>query len=160
MNTRRFVHVCTCGFFASLYLLTQSHGQERGATKVVLETEQEKLQGTWFLVKLESRRLDKAIEGDGTERFVFAGTTVTILKGEEKEESGSFRLDPTKRPPEIDFTYEDGKEKETRLGIYELRQNALKICIAKDPDPKSKTLPRPKSFQRNRSNFIYYLKRK
>jgi uncharacterized protein (TIGR03067 family) len=53
----------------------------------------------------------------------------------------SFTLDPTKNPKWIDVTYTDGERKgESSLGIYELKDDSLKICM-------SRSTTRPMEFE-------------
>ncbi len=104
-----------------------------------------KLQGTWtvdpatFKGVEETPAIKEARAELAAMRFVFAGDTLTIRsrpgpppfeKG--REETSTFRLDPTKKPKEIDLS-------DNARGIYELDGDTLKVCW----DHKGKENGRP-----------------
>ena len=64
-------------------------------------------------------------------RLVFAGTKLTVQDGK-KSMDGSFKIDPAKKPRQIDLNLE-GK---TIEGIYAFRDGKLKICINEPGQPR------------------------
>ncbi|HEV2948380.1 MAG TPA: TIGR03067 domain-containing protein [Gemmataceae bacterium] len=103
-----------------------------------VKTETNKLQGTWRVV--EAERDGVKAPGDETKKItlVIKGDKLTAKrtenagKPEEKNYEMSFTLDPTKNPKWIDVTYTDGERKgESSLGIYELKDDSLKICMSR-----------------------------
>ena len=50
----------------------------------------------------------------------------------EKGTEGTYRLDPTKSPRQIDFTF-SGEVQMIALGIYQLDGDKLKLCLCVDP---------------------------
>src|SRR5260370_30815143 len=103
-----------------------------------VKTETKNLQGTWSVVSAEReggkvsddeiKKTTLVIKGDK----LIARKTENTPKPEEKIIEMSFTLDPTKNPKWIDVTYTDGERKgESSLGIYELKDDSLKICMSR-----------------------------
>jgi uncharacterized protein (TIGR03067 family) len=93
--------------------------------------DKEKLAGKWTIVSVthDGKEDDKAKE-EGT--ATFEGDELTIHLGG-KDHKGTFKIDPDKKPKEIDITPGDGPEKDKVLqGIYSLDKDELKICITHD----------------------------
>jgi len=97
------------------------------------------MQGTWALVSAmqdgnpladdKVKQTTIVIKGD---TFCFPGLAEDVTA-----RAGTFTLDATKKPKEMDST---SSEKETMLGIYELERDSYKVCFA----PAGK--PRPTEF--------------
>ena len=106
----------------------------------------DKLRGTWLTVSLvnDGKTLvdEKALSPKGpTTNLVYDGNTWMIKVGDKTVASGSFKIDATKMPREIDIMDESGvKNDKTKLGIYELDGDTYKYCLA----PAGK--PRPTEF--------------
>src|SRR2546421_313304 len=88
----------------------------------VVKKEKAKLAGAWVVESMEM--MGKKVESSVGDTFTFAGDKVTF-KTKLKEEPETYKLDPGKKPREIDF-----KSKETILGIYELDGDTLKLCVS------------------------------
>ncbi len=103
------------------------------------KTEQKRIQGEWELVSLErdgTKASEKVVKSfrrkiDGNKY------TVTIQKGGDTQTvTGTFRLDPTKKPKAIDVrTMVNGEEKMV-LGIYELKGDTQRICMGPVDGPR------------------------
>jgi RNA polymerase sigma factor (sigma-70 family) len=93
------------------------------------KSDKDALQGAWVAVSAEEGG-NKAPEDKLKDiELVFSGDKVTLpIKGESKEVG--FKLDPTKKPKQIDFIF---SKTETAEGIYELDGDKLTLCITK-PD--------------------------
>ncbi|HMF14628.1 MAG TPA: TIGR03067 domain-containing protein [Gemmataceae bacterium] len=90
----------------------------------------ELFQGTWALVSAIHDGRKSAPEKIKTVKLTFSGEKLTV-HGEKGMES-AFKLDPSKKPKEIDVTPGDGPDRGKVLrGIYELMDEELKICIGK-----------------------------
>jgi uncharacterized protein (TIGR03067 family) len=65
-------------------------------------------------------------------RIIVKGTgTIVVLAGPFDEGYFGLKIDATKKPKIIDVTAEEGRAKgETRLGIYEVKGDVLRICQA------------------------------
>jgi uncharacterized protein (TIGR03067 family) len=116
-----------------------------------------KLQGTWEITDLivYGKKVDfKEIKGT---KFIFSQDKLTLQPPSDKLEvvvagTYSFKIDPKKKPAEVDLTPLDGKFKGvTSPGIYELKGNTLRWC--QSDDPKSKD--RPKDFTSPEKSSLY-----
>jgi uncharacterized protein (TIGR03067 family) len=97
-----------------------------GAAKVAAELK--KLQGTWLCTSFEKAGVKK--EGEGNEEQIkIEGEAFSIWHGGHVEEKGKIKLDPSKKPTEIDFEFQEGKhEGKTNLAIYAWDGASLKLC--------------------------------
>jgi len=86
--------------------------------------DKEKLQGTWQVVGGEEQgeKIADAKLKMADMRFIIDGDKIRKEKGK----GGTFKLDPTKKPKEIDLS----DDKETVKGIYSLDGDTLKFCVA------------------------------
>ncbi|HEV3163008.1 MAG TPA: DUF5004 domain-containing protein [Isosphaeraceae bacterium] len=89
--------------------------------------DQEKLQGTWTMSKLER---------DGEDLLQQAGAVEVVFKDDTYKNdfvAAKFKLDPSKTPKAIDVTYTEGNAVgQTFKGIYKLDGDTLTICRAND----------------------------
>lgn len=100
------------------------------APKDEAKKDKEKLQGTWKALTAQRRG-----ESDPTaeeHRLIFSGDEFTVKKGDETMIKGKFKIDPSKKPKEIDMeiieTKRDSLKGKAALGIYELEGDTLKWC--------------------------------
>ncbi len=122
-----------------------------------------KLQGTWEVAELIAygKKVDsKVILGT---KFVFAKDKLTILPAsanpaEFDKRSFSFKIEPTKKPAEIDLTALDGEHKgAVSPGIYEIQGDTLRWC--QPDDPKSKDRPKQFASPEKSDLYLFTLKR-
>jgi uncharacterized protein (TIGR03067 family) len=67
----------------------------------------------------------------GGAQLIFSGEKYTIKLGGKVTETGTFSIDPSKKPKTIDLTPTEGGEKgKKEQGIYELTGDDLKIAVA------------------------------
>ncbi len=96
--------------------------------------ELDRLQGTWTMIALE-------VDGKPIAEDKLADTTLTI-KGDRyitrvKDQSfeTAIKLNPAKKPAEIDMTFLDGENKDkTALGIYRIDGDTFKMCRTRLPE--------------------------
>jgi len=99
------------------------------------KTDLDRFQGTWYLIAaVEDGKVlpqDKVKQ----ETIVFKGDTFRFPGSAEDatSKSGTFKLDETKTPKEIDSTSTD---KVVMLGIYRMDDNGYKICFAPPGKPR------------------------
>jgi len=96
--------------------------------KDAAEKEAKRLEGAWVVTSAQKdgQPLDR-IKGN---KLVIAGPRFTI-KTKTIELEGSFRLDPAKKPKQIDFLHEkEFLRDKTWKAIYSLEGDELKICYA------------------------------
>jgi uncharacterized protein (TIGR03067 family) len=106
------------------------------------QIDKRKLQGTWKVIAAEAAgEVAPAKEIEDME-IIFTGDNIKVREGGKVKERFTFKIDPDKTPPAIDFTFTEGKKKgRTDRGIYRLDGNNLKICIQEDAAG-----PRPAEF--------------
>jgi uncharacterized protein (TIGR03067 family) len=113
-----------CG---GLALVSSSVGGEKDKQK-------DKLEGTW---KVEATVNDGKEEADAKEHtLIMAGTTFEVKKGDDTLFKGSIKTNAAKKPHGIDFTFTDGPDDlkgKTVKGIYEVKGDSLRLCVAADP---------------------------
>jgi len=93
--------------------------------------DEEKLQGTWVAVSSEYDG-KKAPEKFRECKAVIKDDTYTLIMGGHRLAS-KFTVDPKKKPKAIDITFDVANvpgRKGTKLGIYELDGDTLKVCTS------------------------------
>jgi RNA polymerase sigma factor (sigma-70 family) len=87
--------------------------------------DEEKILGTWVPVS-EERAGEKKVEEQlkGLQLIFAAGGQITQKQGE-REEGGTYKLDPTKRPREIDVSADN----KMLPGIYKIEGDTLTVCV-------------------------------
>jgi len=124
-------------------LLIAAEGPRKDAP---LKNDLDKLRGTWLTVSLVSNGKtlvdEKAPPKEAaTTKLAYDGNKWMVKVGDKTVASGTFKIDSTKKPKEIDIMDESGmKNDKTKLGIYELDGDTYKYCLA----PAGK--PRPAEF--------------
>lgn len=141
--------VCTIGFF--ILALAGCRAFAGGADDAKM------LEGTWEIEDLIAygKKVDvNTIKGT---KFIFAKDKLTIQPPNDKLEefvprNFSFKLDPSKKPAEVELTVLDAKDKGLKsVGIYELKDKTLRWCQS-DAD---KSPERPKDFTSPDKSPIY-----
>ena len=100
------------------------------------------LQGTWKVVAAEQ-------DGDPLDRIIGGTLTIkdnnfTIKTAGGTEMKGDLTLNPSKKPKHIDLAHQEGLLKDkTWQGIYELKDDTLKLCYAEADSEKE----RPSEFK-------------
>jgi uncharacterized protein (TIGR03067 family) len=111
----------------------------------------DKLQGTWTLVSAKADGADLPKELAAKLKLVIDKDKFSI-KNDDSEESATVTLDPGQKPPTIDI--KPAKEDAVK-GIYELKDDELKLCWAKAGKE------RPKGFESKEGSgeILFVLKR-
>jgi uncharacterized protein (TIGR03067 family) len=105
-----------------------------------------RLQGTWVTVSLVNDGKTPVDEKTPPKKgpitkLVYEGNKWLVKVGDKTVATGTFKVDPTKSPKEIDIMDESGMTNaRTKLAIYELDGDTYTYCIA----PAGK--PRPTEF--------------
>src|SRR5262245_59127791 len=99
--------------------------------------DQEKIQGTWALVSGE--RYGKPLPEEVVKhvKLIFSGNKLTTKTGDRLAE-GTFKLDPSKKPKEIDLDVEGNVGK----GIYQLDGDTLKLVHGEVGDARPREFPK------------------
>jgi len=92
------------------------------------------LQGSWYQVaeQFDGKNLSVARIDATAGKLIFQGEKYAFRSGRDTIEQGTFTVDPSKTPKTIDFISKSSglSEGGSRLGIYDLQENGLKVCIA------------------------------
>jgi uncharacterized protein (TIGR03067 family) len=96
-----------------------------------LEQDKKFLQGNWEVVSMiQGGKEIPGLNKEGKMIFTFDGDKVSVkLTGKTKEtykNDGVYKIDPSKTPRTIDMVDD---RKEPNLGIYELKENEIKLCM-------------------------------
>jgi uncharacterized protein (TIGR03067 family) len=94
------------------------------------------LQGEWKVEKVVDKGQELPNEVVGKMRFTIKGSD--IIPSDNPKDVATIKLDVAQKPAWLDLT---DRSKETMLGVYELKDDTLTICLAA---PKS---ARPKEFK-------------
>lgn len=98
-----------------------------------------KLTGTWKGVSVV--RDGKPIPKAEAYRLVVTGETYTLTGEGTEEIEGTHKVDPAKKPKEIDAVRTKGPNKgETLKGIYELTEDSFVVCFAAPGKDRPKEL--------------------
>ncbi|MBI1917379.1 MAG: TIGR03067 domain-containing protein [Planctomycetes bacterium] len=90
----------------------------------------DKIEGTWVVVS--ATRNGKTNDEIKDDKVTFKDGKLTI-KAKNKDETATYKVDPAKKPKEIDITHEGGK---TMQGIYVVEGDTLKVCFSKPDSPR------------------------
>jgi uncharacterized protein (TIGR03067 family) len=93
--------------------------------------DEQAIQGTWVVVSAENN--GKPADDIKGEKLILKDGKVTMTT-KNKEEKGTYKIDPTKKPKTIDLT-EEGKT-EPSPGIYALEGDTLKLCVSSKPSER------------------------
>jgi uncharacterized protein (TIGR03067 family) len=114
-----------------------------------VKTELAKLSGSW-IKEVDGRSYIFQFNG---EKFV----SVSVLPNETIVTVATIIIDPTRKPKHIDMTFSDGLGRavrlkgKTQLDIYELDEDALKLCI-----PRGQSRPEAFPSQENFEGGDYF----
>jgi uncharacterized protein (TIGR03067 family) len=115
----------------------------------VLQGKGEDLQGTWKPVEVELGGV-KLPEAAFASWRLELGVGTYRLQGAESPDSGTVKVDASKKPATIDVTGADGPNRgKTYPAIYELKDDTLRICY----DLSGKT--RPTEFKTAKQTKLY-----
>jgi uncharacterized protein (TIGR03067 family) len=110
--------------------------------KELIRKDQERLQGTWRIIAAESTGERVPSKDLGELFLIFDGDSIQVQEDKKKQDRYTFRLNPERKPKEIDFSYTKGPKKgRTDRAIYLFQGDRLTFCIQED-----ETQARPKDF--------------
>jgi uncharacterized protein (TIGR03067 family) len=127
------------------------------AKEQAIKKERKQYAGTWRVTSLEVDG-HKAADEDARKITVVNhedGRWIIQVDGKEINK-GTSEIDPTQKPRTIDFTSDEGPEKgKTFLGIYQIDENARKLCFA----PSGKDRPTEFSSNPGSGHFLVSFER-
>jgi uncharacterized protein (TIGR03067 family) len=90
------------------------------------------LQGTWKIESLTFEGTDAPADLVKSTSLIIKDDKYTISSNGKELETGTVKLDPSKKPKTIEFDIASGNDKgKTQLGIYELKDDTFKFCMAR-----------------------------
>jgi uncharacterized protein (TIGR03067 family) len=93
--------------------------------------EKQKLQGTWKVLSITQDGQESDKSNDDIQ-LIFSGDDFSAKVPSGEDHKGTFKVNPANKPKAIDIMLTDGPEKDkTAEGIYELKGDELRLCIAK-----------------------------
>ena len=98
------------------------------------------LTGSWKAVSVVSDGTEMSKEEVGKITLTVKGAKYTLKTPDGQEIEGSHKLDPSKKPKELDLIRDVDKDQKT-LGIYELTKDTYKVCLGRPGKD------RPKAFE-------------
>lgn len=97
------------------------------AVAVIADDDQKAFQGTWTIVGQKKGDSKEPVTGP---TVVFEGDKYQIKRGDKVLEEGTFKLDGSKSPKQIDVTVTEGVDKGTKLhGIYEIEGDSMRAAV-------------------------------
>ena len=93
------------------------------------QREEEKLAGTWQVVSVEADGQNLPANQFRGLKMTFKAGKFTAQKGERDKQEGTYKIDPSKNPKQIDIRHKTGPlAGRDQLAIYSLAGNTLKVC--------------------------------
>ncbi len=108
-------------------LATGAAGQDAG--KKADKSDDEVFQGTWSIASLETMGVVTDDEDIKAATVSFAAGSVTVRFGG-KDMALSYKLDPSKKPKQIDIIEPGNGKDQVHQGIYKVEGDTITICIA------------------------------
>jgi len=125
-----------------------------GDAKETGEKDLKKIQGTWRFVSQEWQGQARPAQDVAKLTITFTGDKWEVRDDGKLVQGGTNKLDPTKKPAQVDAAVTEGEGKgTTMLGIYEVNGDTMKVCF----DPQGKE--RPTNFASKEGQFSAVTKR-
>ena len=119
--------------------------------KELIRKDKERLQGTWQIIAAESKGEKVPAKDLGELFLIFDGDSIQVQEDKKKQDRYTFRLNPERKPKQIDFSYTKGPKKgRTDRAIYLFQGDRLTFCIQED-----ETKDRPKEFNTERETALF-----
>lgn len=129
-----------------------------GAEEKKDDAKKTKLEGVWKAVTAVQNGREQPDGGEHT--LTFAGDTFAIARGGETIIKGTFKVDPAKKPANIDMVIKETKRDRDKdksvVGIYELDGDNLKWCAA---EPGTTERPTEFKSEPDSKRLLVHLKR-
>jgi|SRR5579884_4253037 len=136
MNAKRLFALSLCGLLLCVAAVSKARQPEKEA---------EALKGAWTVTKAEEN--GKAQDDLSKAVFTFKDNKLSLkLQNEKDTVELTYKLDPAKKSIDI----QPADTKEPAQGIYEVKGDTLKLCVA-DPDKKK----RPADFKSGEKGIVY-----
>lgn len=118
----------------------------------------EALLGTWVMVAVQHDGVQYPESRFKGSELVFERQEFMTRRDDRVDGRGIYKLVASKTPKEIDRTFKAGVAAgKAQLGIYEVKDDTLRLCMVFEPDPRPTTFESPKGA---RSIYWVYKKKK
>ena len=115
-----------------------------------------KVQGTWQPTAVESDGAKLEQEELAVMKVIIDGDKYTVTRNGETIDQGALKLQEDKSPKQFDDTSSMGEHKgQTMKGIYELKGDVWKVCLAMPGKPR----PKDYSAGKGSGHVVYIMKR-
>jgi uncharacterized protein (TIGR03067 family) len=95
----------------------------------LLEREHQRLEGTWRVISAEAEGTPIPPREYRDLQLTFKDGKFTAKRGDEEPQEGTYVLNPSRNPREMDITRANGPARgQKQLAVYSLAGNLLKIC--------------------------------
>jgi RNA polymerase sigma factor (sigma-70 family) len=138
-------------------------GKDKSADKP--KDDKEAIQGVWKVESVATGGKEGMNDNDEdlnklkSSKFIFTAEKLTIQPDRAGPQVASYKLDPTKKPKELDLTPEDdGRSDKVPAipAIYSLEADVLKLCL---PPPADRTRPTELATREGDKTVLFTLKR-
>src|SRR5262245_1637748 len=150
---RRHAWVTAFGFLAVAIGASTLGAEDKDADK----KDKDKLQGTWNALSGESSGKEQK---EATEHsLIFEGDKFSVKKGDKVMVKGTFKVDASKKPKEIDMEIADGPDDvkgKKAQGIYKLEGDELTWCV---DEPGSGDRPKEFATKEGTKSMLVKLKK-
>jgi uncharacterized protein (TIGR03067 family) len=122
----------------SLFAAVGSPAADGVAKEEAVAKDLQAFKGTWRLIskEVDGKKFSEEEIQDVIATNDGAGK-VSVRHGDKVFNEGTVKLDPTKKPRAIDVTFIEGERKgQMVLGIYEIEDDAFRVCVARPGDER------------------------
>jgi uncharacterized protein (TIGR03067 family) len=122
----------------ALFAGVRSQAADGNPNEEAVAKDLQAFKGTW---RLSSKQEDGKKFSEEVIQGVIATSDgegrVLVRRGDKVIGGGTIKLDPTKKPKAIDIAFTEGENKgKTALGIYEIKSDAFRVCVARVGDER------------------------
>ncbi len=107
------------------------------------------LEGTWQCKFLSEGMSETPSSEIAAMSVCFSDDTIVYMQDETPVMKGTFKINETNSPKQLDILYEDGDEKIQIPAIFEINQLTLKLCHPQDEGGN-----RPTNFEKSKENCL------
>jgi len=90
-----------------------------------------KFEGTWEATAVTQGGKKIPDDEAGKFKLTFSGDSIEVMVGD-KTHKGTYTLDPSKKPAQIDLTIDNKAHK----GIYQIKGDKLKLCVGDENEDR------------------------
>src|SRR5262249_51217416 len=106
------------------------------------------LRGTWQVVSFTTAGEKGSEEEARKYKITFSDGSFSVTKDGTVIQEGTYKVDPSGKPKAVDVAWTKGKgfESKSALGIYEVKEDELRICFGAPAAERPAEVSRPREF--------------